>query len=49
VISRVREAGKGKGEVKVYRVEVSKTRAEYYVVAVGEMCLVGVKARAVES
>lgn len=47
VLKKVREAGNG--EVRCFRVEVSKTRAEYYVVSVGERKLVGVRAMAVES
>lgn len=49
VISKVEEAGgKGKG-VKVFRVEIDRTRAEYYVLTVGERKLVGVVTQAVES
>lgn len=47
IIEKVKEAGDG--DCAVFRVEVSKTRAEYYVVSVGERKLVGVRARAVES
>jgi hypothetical protein len=47
IIGKVKEAGDG--DCAVFRVEVSKTRAEYYVVSVGERKLVGVRARAVES
>jgi hypothetical protein len=47
VLAKVKEAGNG--EVRCYRVEVSRTRAKYYVVSVGERKLVGVCARAVES
>lgn len=41
----------GKGEVKVFRVELEGTRAEYYVVAVDKEGgkLVGLKALSVES
>ncbi|KIW93685.1 uncharacterized protein Z519_06290 [Cladophialophora bantiana CBS 173.52] len=49
VIHRVEQAGKGKTRVKVYRVEVSKTRVEYYILTVGERMLVGVVTKAVES
>jgi len=48
IIERVEKAGNGAG-VKVFRVEVSKTRAEYYIVTVGERMLIGVVAKAVES
>lgn len=47
ILSKVKDAGNGK--VRCFRVEVSKTRAEYYVVSVGERKLVGVRAKAVES
>lgn len=47
IMSKVKEAGNGKA--RCFRVEVSKTRAEYYVVSVGERKLVGVRAKAVES
>lgn len=47
ILAKVREAGNG--EARCFRVGVSKTRAEYYVVSVGERKLVGVRARAVES
>lgn len=47
ILSKVKEAGNG--QVRCFRVEVSKTRAEYYVVSVGERKLVGVRAKAVES
>ncbi|KIX94548.1 uncharacterized protein Z520_09594 [Fonsecaea multimorphosa CBS 102226] len=49
VIQRVEQAGKGKAGVKVYRVETSKTRVEYYILTVGESMLVGVVTKAVES
>jgi hypothetical protein len=52
VIGAVGQAGsEGKADVKVYRVEVSKTRVEYYILAVAEggRKLVGVVAKAVES
>ena len=41
----------GRGEVRVFRVEVSRTRVEYYVVTVAEdgRKLIGVVAKAVES
>jgi hypothetical protein len=48
VIEKVKQAGKS-GGVKVFRLEISKTRCEYYVVTVGERKLVGVVAKAVES
>jgi len=47
ILAKVKEAGNG--QVRCFRVEVSKTRAEYYVVSVGERKLIGVRARAVES
>ncbi|KAF1935951.1 hypothetical protein EJ02DRAFT_448321 [Clathrospora elynae] len=49
VVNAVRAAGNG--EVKVFRVELSSTRAAYYVVAVDEKGgrIVGLKALAVES
>jgi hypothetical protein len=52
VIDAVAQAGGGgKGDVKVYRVEVTKTRVEYYVMTVveGGGKLVGVVTKAVES
>ncbi|EXJ57828.1 uncharacterized protein A1O5_12386 [Cladophialophora psammophila CBS 110553] len=49
VIQRVEQAEKGKAGVKIYRVEVSKTRVEYYILTVGERMLVGVVTKAVES
>jgi arginine/ornithine N-succinyltransferase beta subunit len=41
----------GSGDVKVFRVEIDKTRAEYYVVTVDEKegRVVGLKALSVES
>lgn len=49
VIDAVKKAGNG--EVKIFRVELNSTRAEYYVVAVDEKDgkLVGLKALSVES
>lgn len=49
VIDAVKKAGSG--QVKVFRVELSSTRAEYYVVAVDEKegRVVGLKALSVES
>jgi len=47
ILSKVKEAGNGK--VGCYRVKVSETRAEYYIVSVGDRKLVGARARAVES
>ncbi|KAJ4369092.1 hypothetical protein N0V83_006175 [Neocucurbitaria cava] len=49
VIDAVKKAGDG--EVKIFRVELNSTRAEYYVVAVDEKDgrLVGLKALSVES
>lgn len=47
VIERVEQTGSG--GVKVYRVEVSKTRADYYVLTLGQGILVGVTTEAVES
>ncbi|OAL39114.1 hypothetical protein AYO20_01432 [Fonsecaea nubica] len=49
VVQRVEQAGKGKAGVKVYRVEMSKTRVDYYILTVGERMLVGVVTKAVES
>jgi hypothetical protein len=49
IIQRVEQAGKGKKGVKVFRVQASSTRAEYYVLTVGEKKLIGVVTRAVES
>jgi hypothetical protein len=49
IIERVEKAGNPGAGVKVFRVEVSKTRAEYYIVTVGERMLIGVVAKAVES
>ena len=52
VIDAVSQAGEGsKGDVKVYRVEASKTRAEYYILTIGDdgRKLVGVVTKAVES
>ena len=48
VLDKVEEVGEGKG-VKIFRVEVDRTRVEYYVVTVGERKLIGVVAKAVES
>jgi predicted aspartyl protease len=49
VLDAVKKAGSG--EVKVFRVEIDGTRAEYYVVAVDgkEGRVVGLKALSVES
>ena len=49
VVNAVKQAGKG--EVKVFRVEIDGTRAEYYVVAVDaeKGRVVGLKALSVES
>lgn len=49
VIDAVKEAGNG--EVHVFRVELSGTRAEYYVISVDEEkgAIVGLKALSVES
>lgn len=58
VVAKVKEAGKeargkrgqgGEDGAKVFRVQLDTTRAEYYVIAVGERSLVGVVAKAVES
>ncbi|OAP55508.1 hypothetical protein AYL99_10481 [Fonsecaea erecta] len=49
VIQRVEQAGKGKAGVKVYRVELGKTRVEYYILTLGDRMLVGVVTKAVES
>ncbi len=49
IIQRVEQAGKGKQGAKVFRVEASSTRVEYYVLTVGERNLIGVVAKAVES
>ncbi len=49
VIEAVKKAG-GKGEVKIYRLEVDKTRVEYYVVTTAKRGgLIGVVTQAVES
>ena len=50
IIHTVEQAGNGDGGgVKVFRVEISTTHVEYYVLTVGERMLVGVVAKAVES
>ena len=49
IIRRVEQAGKGNPGVNIFRVEASSTRAEYYVLTVGERNLIGVVAKAVES
>jgi len=49
IIQRVAQAGKGDLGVKVFRIQSSSTRVEYYIVTVGERNLVGVMAKAVES
>lgn len=51
VIDKVKSAGHGEGSngVKIFRVELDKTRAEYYIVTIGDRKLVGVVAKAVES
>ncbi|KIW14018.1 hypothetical protein PV08_06799 [Exophiala spinifera] len=49
IIARVEQAGIEGAGVKVFRVEVSATRVEYYIVTVGENMLVGVVTKAVES
>ena len=47
IIQRVEQAGK-KG-VKVFRVQASSTKVEYYILTVGERNLIGVVTKAVES
>ena len=47
IIQRVEQASK-KG-VKVYRVQVSSTKVEYYILTVGDKHLIGVVTKAVES
>lgn len=49
IIQKVEQAGKGNKTPKVFRVETSSTRAEYYVLTVGDRMLIGVVAKAVES
>jgi hypothetical protein len=49
IVQRVEQAGKGESKVKVFRVQTSSTRVEYYVLTVGDRMLVGVLAKAVES
>ncbi|EXJ83192.1 hypothetical protein A1O1_06811 [Capronia coronata CBS 617.96] len=50
IIQRVAQAAKIKDVgVKVFRVEITRTRVEYYVLTVGESMLVGVVVKAVES
>ena len=49
IIRLVEQAGKGKKGVKVFRVPVSSTKVEYYILTVGDRGLVGVVAKAVES
>jgi hypothetical protein len=49
IIQRVEHAGNEKGGVKVFRVQTSSTRVEYYILTVGDRMLVGVVAKAVES
>ncbi|EHY53420.1 hypothetical protein HRR83_003626 [Exophiala dermatitidis] len=50
IIERVSQAAKEQNlKVKVYRVEISRTRAEYYILTLGEKMLVGVYVKAVES
>lgn len=52
VVDAVSQAGEGgKGNVKVYRVEISKTRADYYILTIDDdgRKLVGVVTKAVES
>jgi hypothetical protein len=49
IVQRVKEAGEGKGGLKVFRVQASKTKVEYYVLNVGEGKLIGVVTKAVES
>ena len=47
LVDKVREVGGA--EVRVFRVEMGRARCEYWVVAVHEGRLVGVKVKAVES
>lgn len=50
VIEKVAQAASTKSVgVKVFRVEISRTRAEYYILTVGDRMLVGVVVKAVES
>ena len=49
IIQRVEEAGKGNKGVKVFSVQASSTRVEYYILTVGERNLIGVVTKAVES
>ncbi|OCT47981.1 hypothetical protein CLCR_04393 [Cladophialophora carrionii] len=49
IIQRVEQAGKEKKGVKVFRVQASSTRVEYYILTVGERNLIGVVTKAVES
>lgn len=49
IIQRVEQAGRGNKKPKVFRVETSSTRAEYYILTVGDSMLIGVVAKAVES
>ncbi|KAK5045619.1 hypothetical protein LTR84_008988 [Exophiala bonariae] len=48
IIERVKKAG-DKNAVRIFRVELGRTRVEYYIVTVGERKLVGVLTKAVES
>lgn len=49
VVRRVEQAGGKGGAVKVYRVGVSQTRAEYYILTLADGLLLGVMTKAVES
>ena len=49
IIQKVEQVGKGKKVVKVFRVQASSTRVEYYILTVAERKLIGVMTRAVES
>jgi len=49
IIRRVEQAGKGTKGVKVFRVQVSSTKVEYYILTIGDRSLIGVVTKAVES
>ncbi|KAF3482707.1 uncharacterized protein GIQ15_02031 [Arthroderma uncinatum] len=49
VVKAVQAAGHGGKDVRVYRVQHGATRVEYWLLALGQETLVGLKARAVES
>lgn len=49
IIDRVKKAGSGKKDPRIFRLELGSTRVEYYIITLGESKLVGVYTKAVES